>query len=281
MNPETLWIIKVFFGGCAALSVLLGAILSFWDTVQNEKTDNTKVWFKRKWEAINKSRWLILPEKVTGWLLGLREIVSKFVVALLDRRWIKRFLTASVVIFYFTGLWLYWKLIIAISAFVIPLVLLGLIASYIPENLHRNLSIAFYIFMSVIGLLLWMLILLKLDIRYSAGIMLIISPFYWFIIAMPFISLMVLTSASVKFRYSLFFIGIATGFTLTFLALLLGNITDPSAYVPQTLQMLFSNVLFDGLTMVATFTILERALARDGIFRLPVAISLDILMLQC
>ena len=66
------------------------------------------------------------------------------------------------------------------------------------------------------------------------------------------------------------------GFTVTFVALLIGHAADPAAYVPQTFQVLASNVLFDGLTMVLTFTILSWAVGRGWLFSIPLAVFLDL-----
>ncbi|MET0751905.1 MAG: hypothetical protein ABWZ66_00965, partial [Pyrinomonadaceae bacterium] len=71
---------------------------------------------------------------------------------------------------------------------------------------------------------------------------------------------------------------VAGGFTVTLLALSVGHLVEPSAYVPQTLQMLISNVMFDGLTMAITFAILDKALSKEGMLRLPAAIVLDIIV---
>jgi hypothetical protein len=70
---------------------------------------------------------------------------------------------------------------------------------------------------------------------------------------------------------------IPVSFSITMIALLIGHEVNPSAWVPQTLQMLISNVIFDSLTIITTFTILSWAISSSGFLRIPLAIMLDLL----
>jgi len=67
-------------------------------------------------------------------------------------------------------------------------------------------------------------------------------------------------------------------FPVTYFAFLIGNIANHEVPVPQTINMLLSNALFDGLTMVATLAILKWAIAERSAFRLPLAIGIDIFL---
>ena len=94
---------------------------------------------------------------------------------------------------------------------------------------------------------------------------------------------------------------LSLSFLVTAVALLVGSIAVPSAEVPQTAQMFLVNVLCDGITLVMTYMILERAVDKTVLgkgpswvssepevirrkYPIPVAILLDIsvaAMLAC
>lgn len=65
-------------------------------------------------------------------------------------------------------------------------------------------------------------------------------------------------------------------FAITTVSLLIGNFAQPEAWVPKTLQMLFSNVVFDGITMVVTVGILGLVVREKGRVPVPVVVILDI-----
>lgn len=55
----------------------------------------------------------------------------------------------------------------------------------------------------------------------------------------------------------LFLFGITASLMLTYGAFVIGHMIDPAAYVPQTLQMIVSNAVFDGLTFALTLLIMR------------------------
>jgi hypothetical protein len=75
-----------------------------------------------------------------------------------------------------------------------------------------------------------------------------------------------------------FSVAVTLSFAVTFLAMLLGHLVNQSAWVPQTLQMLVSNVIFDGFTVVVTLALLSWAVAKRTMLRIPCAIFLDIVI---
>ena len=129
--------------------------------------------------------------------------------------------------------------------------------------------------------IVWTYMLLRLSIYYATPIMLVLFPIYWIMALLP-LALLDKTVITIDFKIQegliLFIFGMTVGFTVTFVALLVGHVADPSAPVPQTLQMLMSNVIFDGLTMVLTFAILLWAVKRGWLFSIPLAVFLDLLM---
>ncbi len=83
-----------------------------------------------------------------------------------------------------------------------------------------------------------------------------------------------------KYENVLFYfcLGAAISFSVTLLALLVGHLANPNAWVPQEIPILVSNVIFDGLTLVATLLILERAIGPKKLFSIPIAIIIDVLI---
>ena len=73
-----------------------------------------------------------------------------------------------------------------------------------------------------------------------------------------------------------FAIGVSLSFVVTILALLIGHIGSPDSWIPMTMQMLISNLLFDGFTMVTTFSLLGWYLQRRSSKRLFGAVAADI-----
>ncbi len=67
-------------------------------------------------------------------------------------------------------------------------------------------------------------------------------------------------------------------FSVTFFSFFIGNVSNSEALVPRTFFMLLSNMIFDGITMVATLIILRWAIARKIAFRIPLAIGVDVLL---
>jgi len=78
--------------------------------------------------------------------------------------------------------------------------------------------------------------------------------------------------------FALLAFGFATSLAVTLFAMLVGHIAYPKAWIPQTLQMLVSNVVLDGFTLVVTFIILARAVSRPGLLRIPIAVLSDVLV---
>jgi hypothetical protein len=149
-------------------------------------------------------------------------------------------------------------------------------------HIKRKAFMALVMMSLALTMAFWIRIGLTVNIYNAALITILLSPFIWVLIGVPLSGLHVFAVKRPGWvtgrHYDLLYIGIMLGMSSTFIALMIGHITDPSAHVPQTFQMLISNMIFDGLTMVATFWILNKALAQNAMFRLPVAIFLDIIV---
>jgi hypothetical protein len=72
MDAGNWWLIKIILGTLAAIFGLLAALFTFWEIAQNQEHEETRTWFRQKWESINKSKWLSLPEKIISWILRIK-----------------------------------------------------------------------------------------------------------------------------------------------------------------------------------------------------------------
>ena len=69
---------------------------------------------------------------------------------------------------------------------------------------------------------------------------------------------------------------VSFSFFVTFFALWAGHTFAASGWVPQTAQMLISNALLDGLTILTTLSILEKASGAQPRYSIPLAVALDL-----
>ena len=152
----------------------------------------------------------------------------------------------------------------------------------------KRIVVMFIYFSLVMCLVAYSLILLSLmvSLPYSIFFMLALTPLCLVMIYIPLDVAGIAydtTNASVRFRkYNEFIVpfvfAVCISFSVTYFSFFIGNVANPEVPVPQTFSMLLSNALFDGLTMVATISILKWAVDGKGVFRIPLAISIDTLL---
>ena len=65
-------------------------------------------------------------------------------------------------------------------------------------------------------------------------------------------------------------------FSLTSLAIFCGSVIYPNSIVPQNIQILLFNFLFDALTLLITFSLLKWAIKKKTFLRIPLIIIIDI-----
>ncbi|HEV7643750.1 MAG TPA: hypothetical protein VGO50_07350 [Pyrinomonadaceae bacterium] len=292
MNADTFFLIKVVCAIIGSLFGLTGALFTFLDTAENEKTEKTQAWFRGKWEAINKSRWLSLPENTTRWLLSSKNSLLK-----LEKQVPPRFLNLiglTIPFLLFASCFIYWGMKIAFLAFIISAPIISFIILgrfpliFVQMGLAKLFVIPLLAVFIITGLLttfLWLQIILHQNPNSAAIVMSLLAPVFWMAISLLLLGpIHVYTFGEKRKKKELedfliyLSIGVVGGLTITLWAMAIGHLVEPSAYVPQTLQMLISNVIFDGLTMAITFAILSKALSKDGLFRLPIGILLDIVV---
>jgi hypothetical protein len=283
MSPDNIWTIKVILGVLGGLFGVLAAVLGFCETAQNEKYDDTKAWFGAKWQSINRSRWLTLPERVVRWFIQAGEaawLVPVGGVVFHQGWWLYTILTLPpfsmfLVCLYYLG----WLAAICFIVLAFIIMLLGGLLSKTNPRLATSITGVFIAVVYLSAAMFWTYMLLQLRVYYAVPVMLVLFPVFWAMFSASVIWLKYSIAGEVRGptgNLILFGFGVVIGFTVTFVALMIGHAADPSAYVPQTFQMLTSNVLFDGLTMVVTFAILSWAVGRGWLFSIPLAVFLDL-----
>jgi len=287
-------VIKYALGGLAGVFALLAASLAFWEAAQNEKHERTKGWFKGKWIGIRNSRWLSLPETTIKAVLGLKTYLRKIVgMDLLDIKWFGMLLFVSCLIFLPLGCFLTWGLYGGLEGlvFVLPGGLSALVRSAKfrdyrwakkfrdwVNNLRKSVRLGYFFLLYGTTVVLITFQVLNMGIVYASIAMVVLVPVYWFYLVFPVVIVGdEYTNYNAEELYP-FSMAIAASFTVTFLAMLVGHFADGSAWVPQTLQMLVSNVIFDGITMVVTLGLLSWAVAKRTMLRIPCAIVFDVII---
>lgn len=284
-------IISVVFG-------ILAAFFGFYQELQDGKHNNIQKWFEKKWATIKQSKWLSLPEKIIWWFLSLRKNITKKVMNSLDdaslftKIWGILLFFGSIIIMAVLVLirWGVFAILIYIL-FSLP-VLYDLISSFNSKltesknKLSELLEIYFNTFCILHFSLLSIFIILqilKLSIITSFLLLILLLPFYWFIILIPilpfqFIGKLVTFKKDNDGDFEIEYLvsislAVAISFPITYLAFIFGNIANPNSWIPNTLQMLISNVIFDGSTFATTFFFLSKAVkGKNSFFKIPLAI---------
>lgn len=290
-------LIGVIFAACAA-------VLAFLEILKEEKGENVRQWFRRRWDIINECAWIRLPE------ISLRAFLNA-----------ERFFTAHVIRLY-TIKWLGSCVVLQVALSLVMIVLLSinvcanailascLFVAYIL--LHNTVPSQYSIlriisnFVKCLALILWMLpiasYIFTTDLIMAALFMTLSFPLYgavivlllryvtdtWLVVAsrtyrnaiMPnqYLHNMDNVGKIRSWKGDLFAIAMAISSAVTLVCLVLGRICDINAWVPQTPQMLLSNVICDGLTVMATIYVLTIALRGNILVRVPIAIMLDIMI---
>lgn len=283
MDAGNWWLIKIILGTLAAIFGLLAALFTFRETAQNQEHEKTRTWFRQKWESINKSKWLSLPEKIISWILRIKTHLKPDLLSKISyEKWFKKILWISAPILLGLGCFLTWGIYAAIIAVILTLPIplqdfSGIVEDFLDKMPEFFLLLYFAMTYGMIGTLLTLQIL-NADIIIAFLAMLVLFPFYWAIIIAPVIVFLEEYSKFDSGKLFPFSFAAAISFTVTFFAILLGHLANPSAWQPKTFQMLMSNVIFDGFTMVVTLMILSWAIKGKSTLRIPIALFFDIVI---
>jgi hypothetical protein len=281
MNPSSWWTLKIIFGGTAAVFGLLAACCTFVDVVMGKNQKGIKTWFRRRWEGVESNRWRDFPEGVIGKLLAFKRNLRRYIdrVAkasdVFDMVVVKSSpLIVGVVWFFF------WGIGPAVGGFLLCILCIVLIffVKSLPDKFYGAIGIAFFgCMISVPFLILWYA--LGASIFYASAVMILLLPilgtyfafFFLLFLRETWISDIIGEQNLLALAFAL-----AVSFTLTFVAFLAGHLSEPDAWIPQTLRMLISNVVFDGATFMATIWFITWAIRDRPLVRIPIAIAADI-----
>lgn len=294
MTSKSFLVLQIVFSSLGAIS---GAITSYFAIRYAVKTpseeDALKDKFKRVYTAINIIPWGRLPEEKISWLLGTKTKVTSWIANLgykdgpVKITFYSNFLTSCLAGWFLLG----WTGVLVLG---IPVAFLLLILT-IDINMET--------WPTIVRILLWvcwlvpttitMIVFLKLATIVQLGMATILTAALIPVYAMAIFFLLVLLGGLLgsqsenmnrqfkgnAFEYMISFsAGCAISFSVTLAAMLIGHAAQDNAWVPQRISMLISNVLFDGLTLITTLFILEKAIKPETRLSIPIAIVLDVLL---
>lgn len=281
---------RLLFGAGAVLLGLLAALLNFWSGAQT-KTEQSRnqVWFASLLHRVEISSWSSLPSVVIT--IGLKVIqvcitlptavglvympvfvmmVPPFVLALMLVD--SAFLNGAAGV---TGV--YGTLFLALLSACATGVLVMSSRRHVKWteflggkqriSLIEGVPVIILYVCSPYAVICWWKIALKVPLRYALFSAFVLVPILgaWMSLGAFYLSQIVKalwkrrTSSPVSAHVLLLGFSITVSLLVTFIALFVGHIVDPAAWVPQTAQALVSNVIFDALTVAATAWLFSRA----------------------
>lgn len=300
MLDQNIGIIAVILKIVGGLFAFGAALFTFLALLQNDKNGKTKEWFKAGWLAISKSRWLKLPELAIGMLIRVK---SKFIIILysIEERRIRAIVSSYFLLivttigFIIDSGWLAGSMMIVADIFFVNANIFQLNLGGIKEKdfgLFRIMKIVyditprwlfiFYLLMIYVAApFLWIKIALNANLFFSFVGMLFTVPIYSYIVILPLaaffrVSKLSISNTTVE-NSAIAGISVGFSFSITFFSFWIGKIVVEQSYVPQTFQMLVSNVVFDGMTILITLALLQWAL-KMKLFGIPIAIAADIIV---
>ncbi len=297
MDASSLSLISNILKVMAGLFAIGAALLGYFEVAQNKNYEPVKMWFRNKWISVSETRWPIMAEKVIREGLDLVHSLASWLADRFEDPVSFRYILVACGVSVVVGSWIRGGPYVAAGAFLSYCSVLWVaLADRDVVMLGRHWILG-TLFVAYLGLglslpaIVWLPILLDVNIAFAGLVALLLIPVYSFgviilIMAvwvfLEYIGKTVSDDAGAKVKRNemlvLFGSGVSASFTVTLLALFLGHIADPTAWIPQTYQMLFSNVFFDGVTLVATIYLLRWAISRKSLFRIPVAIGADVLL---
>ncbi len=273
MDNRSLLIIEVFFWSISAIAGVIAAIFEFrdrWQTPQERQVAQKK--YRDIWITIEESGILELPEKVINWFIN----ATRFLGTKNIRRFEGDELSVNVE-----------------ASHIVNEESPQSNNTYIHSIPYSELSLeAKLVFIpSVIGtfLLIFSPIIIWLFLGVFLLKIILSLPLLYALFALPFYAITLSVILSIGFGVFIsedselrahhlyaFSLAIGCSFVITFIAFLLGHFTAPEQWIPKTIQMLLSNVIFDGLTLVATLIILNFTIHSTSKLRIPIGVFADI-----
>lgn len=294
MNTPSLNVIKTLSFIIAAFAGILAAWFELRDRMQTENDrQRTRTYYKKIWLTIQQTGLLRLPEEAITKFLTIKTILpnkllaplGKFLEIAPKRLAVVAFIISPVIAFA-VGRFAYGRILALLLGLPMTVIfMMGLFVSkYKPTSKVPYLGIMFYLSFWLATGLAFLKIILGLNIFLATLVMLVFLPFYGYFVVGLYLAFLA-NGLMMYFKIRVFrnpdiwiFIGltIVISFFLTLMALLIGYMASPHCWIPKTMQMLVSNVIFDGLTMLMTILILSQAVLPQRRFPIPFAVFLDV-----
>lgn len=315
MTNESYTVLNVILGGFAALNTLIAAYLVLLGASKDTHSETQK-WFNYKWQAINGSKWLKMPELIIQWIFDAKEVLSKKFVKIIGLKVSSRVKWALylTILFLWIGCYFKWGIFAVLISFILSIIFGLLIIEFIAKSeADRSVAImmarlnqtkgpivvshsfGLYVLMFIINVFsiiifwgamyVWISFLLNLEIIFAAIFMFLLFPFFTAALFTPILYIETFLEAF-KFKIIkiddilIFGISISGSISTTLAFLLIGHFANPASFVPHSFQMLIANIVFDGLTIFATLKILQWAISKPirKTSRIIIAICFDLII---
>lgn len=280
MLEQNFWILGLVLKILAGLFALLAALFTFLSALQNKKHEKTRLWYQLKWKKINHSKWLRMPEVIVKVIVSFKENLHMRILLVAKKDFAIYFLFFDVLILFIYGI-----VVLYLNVNYLLVSLLILVVFIISVYIVKASSVSYILFLLfTVDSLIWIFIVLETHLIYSTLAMFFLIPCFVFLLSSPLVLFgyifRVKAQMGIKTATALALLGFSIGisFFVTFLSFLVGSLISSQSYIPQTFQMLMSNVILDGITMLFTFKILGWSIAKKPWARIPLAVLLDIMV---
>lgn len=301
------WIIGFILKFIGGLFTFFAALCTFFAVLQNEKHDKVKLWFCQKWHVISCSKFLTLPIEVIKWIKRRKNNLNELLLSYLS--FIENkintilsqhpFIIVYLLLFYFLYFQINLQIFnsipnsLGVPTFLMLLILFPLLLmswkkvaslgqeKFITEKVFNNFILVIFIYpYCIICPYILVSEILKLDTFMALLLAIVILPIFWFSFSTPFIYPFskYIKNPNARQHLLLFIFYATLSLTITLFALWLGKLSSPESWIPQNIQMIISNILFDGVTLVVTFSILTWAISKNELVRIPIAIFVDVII---
>lgn len=313
MTAKEVWVVKILLEIGSALFGLLVVVCLWIDALRDENYEPDKRRFHTVWRKIHESRWLRMPESAVLWLLKAERTFTETAERLAedDESKVKLWVMAPIVLifpfvflrYFFHLSWAHTILLaLAIMSLSVPLFVLLLVPSvlFLPDAVGRTLcAVCFLGFLfgtPICAALGMLLVTVNVPLYLGTVLMFVLAVPLFLVIdyigfwifdlpgSKPYIKVPFHRQGKLMLPYSVrshsrtLASAMCLSFVITYLSFCVGHMAKPEAPVPQTFQMLLSNVIFDGATVFATVMILTWAVSKSSFLRLPIAIVVDMVI---
>lgn len=290
MDARSYFVLQVCCWAIASCFAIGAAWFEVLDRSQRDKQRRrTRAKYRIIWRRIQRSGVTNLPVVVVRWSLRAERALIKRSVDLVDptdrsRAWWLILFFGGISVPLFGALLGYGWVVGGGLLVVIALPIAGLFHAWgkirdPEESVYIQALFALLGLASSVAILGWLRVFLPLPTGVATVAMAVFSPVLGVYLAWAFV-FSGLTLSKYWHIYDdnlvLMALAAAASFLVTMIALLVGKISAPAAVVPQTVQLMLTNVVCDSVTMVATVLILRRAVSPESKLSLVFAILLDI-----